>query len=107
MTLKSKVIYPNELLAEMNVEGTIFPESSSPIGVANLSHQEGSSHVLRIYQLLFNNDQNAYEFVQELTAFTFNSRQELIDFLESLPHLNGLEMLMLLNPLQQTQEYLN
>src|SRR5699024_1619657 len=99
MKQDKKVLYPNKLIEEMRVEGTIFPENASQFGVATLSHQDGSAHVLRIYQLLFNNEENAYDLVQELAAFTFQDRIELVSFLEDLPHLNGLEMLMLLNPL--------
>lgn len=94
-----KVLYPNQLLEEMRVEGTIFPENASQFGVATLSHHDGSTHILRIYQLLFNDNEDAYEIVQELAAFTFLDRTELVNFLNDLPHLNGLEMLMLLNPL--------
>lgn len=100
MKQDKKVLYPNKLLEEMRVEGTIFPENASQFGVATLSHQDGSAHVLRIYQLLFNNEADAYDLVQELAAFTFQDRIELISFLEDLPHLNGLEMLMLLNPIE-------
>jgi len=96
-----KVVYPNKLLEEMRVEGTIFPENASPVGVATLSHHDGSAHILRIYQLLFNNEEGAYDLVQELAAFTFPDRKELVSFLDDLPHLNGLEMLMLLHPLDQ------
>lgn len=94
-----KVLYPNQLLEEMRVERTIFPENASQFGVATLSHHDGSTHILRIYQLLFNDNEDAYEIVQELAAFTFLDRTELVNFLNDLPHLNGLEMLMLLNPL--------
>jgi len=94
-----KVVYPNELLQNMRVEGTIFPENASQVGVATFSQQNGSDHILRIYQLLFNNTESVYEPVKELAAFNFMSRRDLVGFLDDLPHLNGLEMLMLLNPL--------
>src|SRR5690625_1198048 len=99
MNENKSVVYPNELLENMRVEGTIFPENASDVGIATLSHEVGSAHILRIYQLLFNNEADAYDLVQELAAFTFQDRIELVSFLEDLPHLNGLEMLMLLNPL--------
>jgi len=94
-----KVVYPNKMLEDLRVEGTIFPENASELGVATLSHEVGSAHVLRVYQLLFNKDEGAYEPVQELAAFSFKDRYELVEFLKDLPNLNGLEMLMLLNPL--------
>lgn len=94
-----KVVYPNELLENMRAEGTIFPDNATDVGVATLSHQDGENHILRIYQLLFNHEESTYEPVQELAAFNFMSRNELVRFLDDLPHFNGLEMLMLLNPL--------
>lgn len=102
-----KVMFPNELINDMEFEGTIFPEDSSKIGVANLSHRDGSTHVLRVYQLLYNEDAEAYEPIQELAAFKFNERNELTDFLNHLPYLNGLEMLILLNPLTTDVNMLN
>ena len=107
MNEDKKVLYPNQLLEEMRVEGTIFPENASQFGVATLSHQDGSAHVLRIYQLLFNDYEEAYEPVQELAALRFESRKELVDFHNDLPHLNGLEMLMLLNPLNKDNSETN
>ncbi len=61
-----KALFRNKLLEEMRVEGTIFPENASQYSVSTLLHQDGSAHVLRIYQLLFNNYEEAYEPVQEL-----------------------------------------
>src|SRR5690625_1294964 len=107
MNEDKKVLYPNKLLEEMRVEGTTFPENASQIGVATLSHQDGSAHILRIYQLLFNDYEEAYEPVQELAALRFDSRKELVDFLYDLPHLNGLEMLMLLNPFNMDNSEIN
>jgi|SRR5690625_1844093 len=102
-----KKVYPNELLEKMRVEGTIFPKNASQVGVATLSHEDCSPHVLRVYQLLFNDYEEAYEPVQELAAFRFESRKELVDFLNDLPHLNGLEMLMLLNPYNKDASVIN
>lgn len=102
-----KVSYPDSLLLKMKVESTIFSPHKSDIGVAILSEKINSDHVLRIYHLLFNNEKEVFNLVQELAAFTFNHRNELTSFLTDLPHLNGLEMLILLNPLNQHNSYLN
>lgn len=74
----------------MRIESTIFSPNTSEIGVAILSEKNSSDHVLRIYQLLFNNEKETYNLVQDLAAFTFKHRNELTTFLNDLPHLNGL-----------------
>lgn len=107
MKSHKKVLYPNQLLEEMKVEETIFPNATSNMGVATLSHETDSHHILRIYHLLLDYEKDAYEVVQELAAFTFEDRNELVYFLDDLPYLNGLEMLMLLNPLPQNNPLIN
>lgn len=83
----------------MQIEETIFPNTTSNMGVATLSHKIDSNHILRIYHLQLDHEKDTYEVVQEPAAFTFEDRNELVYFLDNLSHLNGLEMLMLLNPL--------
>ncbi len=107
MNADKKVLYPNQLLEEMQIEGTIFPKSKSNMGVATLSHEVNSKHILRIYHLLLNDGEDNYEVIQELAAFTFEDRDELLYFLDDLPDLNGLEMLMLLNPFPQNNLLVN
>jgi len=102
MENEKRVIHP-EWLSDLKIERTIFSENDSQVGVATLSQEEHSEHILRIFQLLFNYDENAYEYIQELAAFTFQNRAELVYFLDKLPHLTGLEMLMLLNPLHPNE----
>lgn len=99
MESERKVSFPNEMLDEMEIEGTIFPNVESDVGIANLSHQEGTTYILRIYQILFNEDTQVYEPVQELAAFSFHDRMELKEFVSQLPTLNGIEMLLMLNPI--------
>ena len=94
------VVFPDELLENKKIETTIFPEENGLIGVAVLSEvAENSIHVLRIYQMFWFNEEEAFSPVQELAAFSFPSREEFDDFLMRLPEISGLEMLMLVNPL--------
>lgn len=95
------VIYPNQLTKDMKIEKEIFPAIESDIGITTLSEQVNSNHILRIYQLLYNHENENYDVVQELEAFTFQERKELTNFIKKLPQLNGIEMLLLLNPLHQ------
>lgn len=83
-----------------------FPDSNEQIGIAALSERDGSNHILRIYQLVYN-EEELFEPIQELAAFSFLDREELTSFLERLPSISGLEMLMLLNPLTFNQGHLN
>ncbi|GAB3042120.1 hypothetical protein [Virgibacillus ainsalahensis] len=98
MNSEKTVYFPDELLENRQIETTIFTPLNDLIGVAALSEQEGPTFILRLFQLtVFEGE--TYEPIQELAAFSFQSREELDSFLERLPDLTGLEMLMLLNPL--------
>lgn len=94
-----RVSFPDELLEGRQIETTIFTPSNDDVGVVALSEQEDAVLTLRLYQLTRFDDDPDYHPVQELAAFSFLNRQDLDDFLERLPDLTGLEMLMLLNPL--------
>jgi hypothetical protein len=94
------VAFPDELLVNRTLETTIFTKENDLFGIAVLSEQgEDGLLVLRIYQLLWSEEEDSFIPVQELEAFGFYSREELVDFVERLPDISGLEMLMLLNPL--------
>jgi len=97
MSSEKEVVFPNELLEEMQVETTIFSPENEIIAIAALSKIENSAHILSLWQLL--KDQNSYHPVQELAAFSFLDRVDLEDFLHRLPDMSGIEMLLILNPL--------
>lgn len=96
-----RVILPDGLLQKFTIEESYFPPHSSLVGACALSEVKGNQHIVRIYQLLFNRKTDAFMPVQEMAAFSFYSRKELDIFLKKLPHFNGLEMLMLLNPVEE------
>ena len=99
MDTERRVIFPDELLEKKQIETTIFTPSNENVGVVALSEEENFLLTLRLYQLTRLEDNLDYHPVQELAAFSFQNRQDLDNFLERLPDLTGLEMLMLLNPL--------
>lgn len=99
MDSKKRVLFPDEMLEQMDIEKTIFAKEMHEHGIAVLSEKEGSGLILRIYQLM-RGTEGAYSPVQELAAFNFKNRGDLDDFLTKLPNITGLEMLLLLNPLQ-------
>lgn len=49
--------------------------------------------------MIRNDDSNTFEPVREMVSFSFGSIEYFEEFLEMLPNMIGLEMLMLLNPL--------
>ncbi|MBP1969179.1 hypothetical protein J2Z83_001283 [Virgibacillus natechei] len=98
MNSDKRVVFPNEMLENRQIETTIFTPANDVYGVAVLSEKAGATIILRLYQLVVDADYT-YQPVQELTAFSFGSRSELDSFLDRLPEISGLEMLMLLNPL--------
>ena len=94
------VSFLNEILENRTIERTIFTTENDRFGISLLSEQEDDvTFALRIYQLLWSEEDDCYIPVQELEAFAFHSREDLVDFIERLPEISGLDMLMLLNPL--------
>ncbi|EAC4040237.1 hypothetical protein KQY62_002967 [Listeria monocytogenes] len=106
MDTSKSVVFPNEMLDEMEIEDTFFPTNSNEVGIAILSHLQDSAHIMRIYQLFLNSETSSFEPIQELASFSFATREHFDDFLKMLPNLTGLEMLMLLNPIT-TDENVN
>jgi len=89
---------PYEILQKMKFEGNIISTAKTGVIISGFSEHNGKSHILRIYQLSYSHFTDTFDFVQELEAFSFRSHEELVDFFDKLPQLNGIEMLMLLNP---------
>ncbi|HLQ83104.1 MAG TPA: hypothetical protein VK121_04595 [Pseudogracilibacillus sp.] len=94
-----KINMPDEILQKMQFEGNIFSTAKTDVIITGFSEQNGGDHILRIYQLSYNHFTNTHDFVQELEAFSFGTHKDLVDFFDKLPQLNGIEMLMLLNPI--------
>jgi hypothetical protein len=90
--------FQDERLEKMHLETTIFSPENDNFAVAALSEEVGPTLILHLYQLVVDED-GGYQPVQELAAFSFQNRLDLDDFLDRLPEISGLEMLMLLNPL--------
>lgn len=101
-----KVSFPNEILENMKFEQTIFSPENDKIGIAIFSETENDSHIMRIYHLLYDEDEHVYNFIQELTAFSFQSQREVDDLIERLPTLSGIEMLLMLQPIPVANSFL-
>ncbi len=82
------------------IETTIFGEQNDAFGIAALSkEEEDTTHILRIYQLIWEDEEGTFTLIQKLEAFRFLNRKELDDSLVRLSDMSGLKMLMILNPL--------
>src|SRR5699024_1504233 len=93
-----KINVPDRLQEKMNFEGNIFSTERTDVIISGFSEQNNFNHVLRVYQLVYNNFTEMYDLVQELEAFSFGNYENLVVFFNQLPQLNGIEMLMLLHP---------
>lgn len=101
--ISPKVDYPNKLLDNLIVESTIISPNHHGVGVTLLSEVKESFHILRIFQIMLNEVDDTYHILLELEVFSFENRKELDEFMDNLPHISGLDMLLLLNPYHGTE----
>lgn len=102
-----KISFPNEIIESMNFEQTLFTPENDKIGIAIFSELEDNNHIVRVYHLLYDDHENVYNFIQELTAFSFQSREEVDELIKRLPTISGIEMLLMLHPIPTAQTYVN
>lgn len=107
MNPEIKISFPDEVLDEMTFEQTLFSPDNQNIGIVMFSEVIQEDHILRLYHLLRDETEETYQFVQELAAFSFKSRHEVDDFIQRLPTLSGIEMLLMLNPVTPSDALLN
>lgn len=92
---------PKGMLDGMKVEATAVSPSHPDVGVLILSkgfNQFSTEIVFRLYRIQKDPTTDCYYISLELEAFMFKRFKEAKDFLEKLPNMTGLEMLLLLNP---------
>lgn len=107
MNDEKSVVFPDEIMENRNLETVIFSPVSTEIGIAALSESSHSTHILRLYQLMYEEYENTYKPVQELEAFSFLRYEELTDFLKKLPEMSALEMLLVLNQVYPNNYFAN
>lgn len=81
----------------MQIENLIVSQLDNRIAILPLSGESQNMHLLRLYQLIRGEDQQYFP-TNEIGAFRFYLRKELVDFLIRLPKMTALEILMLMNP---------
>ena len=104
---EENVFFPDEMMENKKLETVIISPVSTEIGIAALSELSQSMHILRLYQLSYEEYENTYIPVQELEAFSFQHYDELTNFLEKLPEMSALEMLLVLNQAFNKDQFIN
>lgn len=104
---EENVFFPDEMMENKKLETVIISPVLTEIGIAALSESSQSMHILRLYQLNFDEHENTYIPVQELEAFSFQHYDELTNFLEKLPEMSALEMLLVLNQVYTKDQFVN
>lgn len=94
------IVFPQDLLEEMTIESTVFSPRDQDIGVAILSKRTNDYYIVKVYQLLLSDDAQQYNFIQELAVFKYETQQEIDNLVTRFPQISGLEMLVMLNPVQ-------
>lgn len=92
---------PKKMLEGMKIEGTAISPSHPEVGVLIISkgfNQFSKEILFRLYRIQKDFTTDSYYIVLELEAFMFKRFKEAKDFLEKLPNMTGLEMLLFLNP---------
>lgn len=97
MVRKKKVCFAEGTFDHMKVEATIFSPEYPALGVAVLLEETDGMFVLHLLELV--QYEEFFFPIQDLAAFSFGTRRKLKDFVNRLPEMSGLEMLLLLNPL--------
>ena len=107
MNYERSINFSHDIFKHSSIEQTLFSPTADDLGVIIVSSKEKNTHVLRIIQLLYSFPEQSFIPVQELVSFDFQTYEQLTDFLENLPNLSGMDMLLLLNPLTDNSDIQN
>ncbi len=107
MEYEKPINFSDDIFNDTSIELTLFSPVSDDVGVIVVSSKENNAHTLRIIQLLYSPQDESYSPIQELAAFSFQTYKQLEDFLEKLPNISGIDMLLLLNPLRNNSSFQN
>jgi len=93
-------LIPDELQEDMQVLTTIISATMDNIGILIMGeniepHLEGQLSVIRIY--LLGRDDSEFLVEKELEAFAFHDLDSAHSFLENLPNMTALELLIMMN----------
>lgn len=88
---------PEEIIKGKKIEFVTVSPIEDRIGVTGLSGKLKNMYLLRLYQIMSDNDKEFYP-THEIGAFTFHSRLKLKEFVDLLPEMSAIEILMIMNP---------
>ncbi len=91
------VVFPNDILKNKKIEFVTLSPIDGRIAVSALSGKTKSKYILRLYQLTRREDGKLFP-THEIGAFSFYTRKQLNDFVDKLPKMSAIEILMVLNP---------
>ncbi|WP_243300439.1 hypothetical protein [Bacillus litorisediminis] len=100
------VLIPKEFLDEMEVYSTIISPIHQEMGILIMSqnlNRMSNDIVIRLYRLQKEKNKKSYEIIYELQAFSFSLYNQAKSFLDYLPNMSAIEMLLMLNPEPQYQ----
>lgn len=99
------VTLPDDLFEEMEIQATVVSPDKPDLGILILSkglNQFSREIVIRIYRLKKDKtNEECYSIYFELQAFMFTTYKQAKEFLDKLPNMSALEMLLMLNPKPQ------
>ena len=86
-------------LDELSTLKVVISPNTKDVGILlageNLDLTKSCCPTVRLYLVNLINDK--YELTRELDAFTFNSKEEAIEFSKSLPELTAMDLVMMMN----------
>lgn len=93
-----KLEIPDELLKEMTLVDSFYPtDEGNPLGLTCYSQEVNGAFYLRIFHLLYDEADADYHIVDELPTIKFKTEEELINFSNYLPQMNGIEMMLFMH----------
>lgn len=95
------IVFPNEIWRKKKFENAFVTPLNPLVGVAAFTETK-EPNVLRLYQLLKQED--GYHLTHELQAFNFPNKFNMTSFLQRLPEMTALEILMLMSPIQYVEQ---
>lgn len=90
--------FPIELIDGQTFESFLLSPTNENTGILATSEKDENKIVLRLYLAEKLPNKDNFETRIELAAFSFENKKQLTKFIDKLPEISGVDMLILLNP---------
>ncbi|WP_214483051.1 hypothetical protein [Bacillus sp. SM2101] len=90
------VLLDNSILEKYQLEGIIISPITKGIGILLLSEQ--SEYTLRIYLITKAPAERNFKISHELESFQFPTEKDKMNFIERLPEMPAIELMLAINP---------